>query len=126
MQRWVSEGYPTSEAKGADGSVTPSPASAEEHFHYDTFEVGGWFDCLPLRGFSEVVEESDEWRVTRNGAGASFKYWKHKYGTPEHVDFRMTSREVWERDYRSHVLELDRERVDVKSTREALQRRRTE
>jgi uroporphyrinogen decarboxylase len=34
----------------------------------------------------------------------------------------MTSREVWEREYRAHLLELDPERVNVKGARESLER----
>ena len=82
--------------------------------------AGGWFQWEPLRGHSEVLEETDQWRVTRNGAGAAFKYWKNKSGTPEHMDFRMISRDVWERDYRPHLLDLDRQRVNVKATAESL------
>jgi uroporphyrinogen decarboxylase len=69
-----------------------------------------------------VLEETDEWIVTRNGAGAVFKNWKHKSGTPEHIDFDMTSRDVWEKKYRPHLLEPDRERLDINGTREALKR----
>ena len=88
-----------------------------EHFGYDMVGVGPWFDIMPLRGFSEIVEETDEWEVRRNGAGGLLKYWKHKSGTPEHIDFRMTTREIWERDYRPHLLELDPERVEVPQVR---------
>jgi len=80
---------------------------------------GGWFDMLPLRGHSEVLEETDEWRITRNGAGAALKYWKEKAGTPEHIDFLMTSREVWERDYRPHLLAVDRERLNVENNQKS-------
>jgi uroporphyrinogen decarboxylase len=59
------------------------------------------------------VEETDEWTVRRNGAGAALKYWKHKSGTPEHIDFVMTDRETWERDYRPYLLELDPKRLDL-------------
>jgi uroporphyrinogen decarboxylase len=72
---------------------------------------------MPLRGYSEVVEESEEWEVQRNGAGAALKFWKHKSGTPEHMDFRMVTRDIWERNYRPHVLDLDPERVNVKAMR---------
>ena len=54
-----------------------------------------------------MVEETDAWEVKRNGAGAALKYWKHKSGTPEHIDFRMSSRAIWERDYRAHVVQWD-------------------
>jgi len=118
LRKWVDEGYPTND----EGK----PVDPVDHFGFDMAGVGGWFDCLPLKGVSEVLEETDEWKVTRNGAGAALKYWKHKSGTPEHVDFRMTSREVWERDYRPHLVEPDPERVNVEAARKALERRRAQ
>jgi uroporphyrinogen decarboxylase len=87
--------------------------------------VGGWFDVMPRRGFEELVEESEEWEVRRNGAGAALKYWKHKSGTPEHIDFRMTTREAWERDYRHLLLELDPVRVDVDKANEVMEETNT-
>ncbi len=116
LRKWVGQGYP------ADAEGTP--ADPVDVFGLDVAGVGGWFDPNPHRGVSEVIEETDEWRVTRNGAGAALKYWKNKSGTPEHIDFLMTSREVWERDYRPHLLEPDRQRLDIDGTRKALQRRR--
>ena len=77
-----------------------------EHFGYDMTGVGGWFDLHPMRDYSELLEETDEWTVRRNGAGAALKYWKHHIGTPEHIDFLMTTRAVRERDYRPHLLNL--------------------
>jgi len=122
LQKWVQEGYPTN----ADGT----PADPVDHFRYDMCPGGGggdWFDILPLRGVSELVEESDEWTVKRNGAGAALKYWKHKSGTPEHIDFRMTSREIWERDYRPHLLEVDRARfTDLNKAKENLAKRKAQ
>ncbi|MFA6134757.1 MAG: uroporphyrinogen decarboxylase family protein [Candidatus Paceibacterota bacterium] len=116
LLKWVGQGYPTnSEGK---------PVSSVDHFGFDMDFVGGWFEILPLKGVNEIVEETDEWKVVRNGAGASLKWWKNKSGTPEHIDFRMTSREVWERDYRSHLLNTDPERVNIKGPKEALPRRR--
>ncbi len=111
LKKWVTQGMPTDE-KG-------EPANATEHFGFDMAGCGA-FDWQPKRGFSEVLEETSEWKVTRNGAGAAFKYWKNVDGTPEHMDFLMTSREVWERDYRPHLLNLDRERIDFKNVREGL------
>ena len=80
LAKWVAEeGYP----KDAAGN----PVSPCDHFGFDLAGVGGWFDALPLRGFSETVEENDESRAVRNGAGAVLRWWKNKSGTPEHVDF---------------------------------------
>ncbi|HUW09746.1 MAG TPA: hypothetical protein VM537_08450, partial [Anaerolineae bacterium] len=116
LTKWVEEGYPTND----EGQ----PVEPGDHFGFDIACVGGWFDLLPLRGVRELVEETNEWAIHRNGAGAALRYWKNKSGTPEHIDFRMTSREVWERDYRSHLLELDRERLSVDGTAQALAHRR--
>lgn len=97
LRKWADEeGYP----RDAEGN----PVSAMEHFGFDLQGVGGWFDKLPIRGHSEVVDETDEWSITRNGAGAALKYWKHKSGTPEHIDFRMTSRRTWDRDLGADAL----------------------
>jgi uroporphyrinogen decarboxylase len=116
LEKWVGQGYPADAEK--------KPVDPVDHFAFDMVGVGGWFDLMPLRGVSETVEETDEWKSTRNGAGAVLKYWKHKSGTPEHIDFRMTSREVWERDYRSHLLQVDRQRLDVEGARKSLDARR--
>jgi uroporphyrinogen decarboxylase len=130
---WIQQGYPTrkvykevgetrfredgksEEVEVAGEYVEPVPPW--QHFGYDMVGAGPWFDIQPLRDHSELVEESDAWEVKRNGAGAALKYWKHKSGTPEHIDFRMTSREIWERDYRPYLLELDPQRIRVSETR---------
>jgi len=111
-QKWIKQGMPTDE-KG-------DPVNCVEHFGFDMAGVGGWIPWEPKRGVSEVLEETDEWKVTRNGAGAALKYWKNKSGTPEHIDFLMTDRKVWDRDYRSHLLELDRERVNPEAAAESI------
>ena len=139
VRKWVTQGYPTRKVKRTvkekvveDGKEVEKdvekevdePVDVADHFGFDMVGCGGWFDMLPLKGFSEVVEETAEWRVTRNGAGAALKYWKDKDGTPEHIDFRMTSREVWERDYRPYLLEVDRERVNIEAAKTSLEARR--
>jgi len=137
---WVEQEYPTRMAykevgeerwRREDGRMEDvevageyeEPVPAWEHFGYDMVGVGPWFDIMPLRDYDELVEETDEWDIRRNGAGAALKYWKHKSGTPEHIDFRMLTREIWERDYRPYLLELDPERVNVKEMRENMARR---
>jgi uroporphyrinogen decarboxylase len=116
LQKWTAQGYP----KDSSGQ----PVDPAEHFGFDLAGAGGWFDIMPLKGVNEVMDETDEWVIRRNGAGAALKWWKNKSGTPEHIDFRMTSREIWERDYRPHLLSLDRTRVDIDGTRKALELRR--
>jgi len=140
LRKWMAQGYPARrvrktvkervcgngkwEEREVEKEVTEPAVDPAEHFGFDMIGVGGWFHMLPLKGPQEIVEETEEWIIRRNGAGAVLKYWKHKSGTPEHIDFRMTSRVVWERDYRPHLLHLDRERVNIAGAREALARRR--
>ncbi len=134
---WVQQGYPTrmvykepgdtcwrpDDGRWDDVTVAGEyvePVPAWEHFGYDQVGIGPWFDVLPLIDYDELVEETDEWDVRRNGAGAALKYWKHKSGTPEHIDFLMTSREVWERDYRPHVVAWNPARVDLDEMRKSI------
>jgi len=136
---WVAQGHPTRMAYKEVGETRwcredgrwveveeageyEEPVPAWEHFGYDMVGIGPWIDIMPLRDYEELVEETDAWSVKRNGAGAALKYWKHKSGTPEHIDFRMTSRAIWERDYRPHLLELDPKRVDVDEIRKDWQK----
>ncbi len=138
---WVRQGYPTrlvhkdlgeerwcaDDGRMVDVEVAGEyvePVPSWEHFGFDMVGVGPAFDLMPLRDHSVLEAETDQWTVKRNGAGAALKYWKHKSGTPEHIDFRMTSRDVWQRDYRAFLLELDPLRVDVPQGRIDLARAR--
>jgi uroporphyrinogen decarboxylase len=131
---WVEQGYPTRMVykevgedrwRRGDGRwVTVEVAGEYEepvepwrHFGYDMAGIGPGFDIMPLRGHDELVDETDEWEIRRNGAGGALKYWKHKSGTPEHIDFRMVTREIWEDNYRPHLLELDPKRIAVEAMR---------
>ncbi|MCC6728120.1 MAG: hypothetical protein IT208_02150 [Chthonomonadales bacterium] len=94
---WPREGYPEGQAP-------------ETHFGYDIVNCGGWFNSEPCPGRHEVLDETDEWRVVRDGRGAALKYWKHKSGTPEHIGFTITTPEAW-RDVRESLLTVDRGRL---------------
>lgn len=141
LANWVREGYPTRKTHKHKGQKRWNPedgmwVDAEEegdylepvppweHFGFDMVGTAGWFDIQPLRGYEELVEETEEWTVKRNGAGAALKYWKHKSGTPEHIDFRMDSRAVWENEYRAKVVTWDPLRItdlddQIKNTADA-------
>jgi len=103
---WVKEGYP-------DKDLAPV-----RHFGYDMQSM--WpIDSGPLRGQDGEVEESDEWRVWRNGYGASLKQWKHKSGTPEHMGFAIKTREDWDKA-KASLLELDPTRIKLDDARQLL------
>lgn len=118
LRKWVKQGMPA-DAQGNAVDVV-------EHFGFDMADTGGWFDWHAKRGVEEILEETDEWKVVRNGSGAALKWWKNKSGTPEHIDFLMTSRDVWENEYRPHLLEVDRERVNVEAAAESLKKRKAQ
>ena len=43
----------------------------------------------------EILDETDEWVLQRDGNWAELKWWKHKMGTPEHVGFGIATPEKW-------------------------------
>jgi len=103
------------------GQGYPSGQSPETIFDYDIAGCGGWFASESFLGRNDLVAETDEWRVVRDGRGASLKYWKHKSGTPEHIDFEVTTPERWA-EYREPLLAFDRARLgDTGAARTAIQ-----
>ena len=99
LQRWIQEGY-------------PKDSPPNEYFGFDINRIGFSCNTMPKLNAGEILEETDEWRVTRNGAGAALKYWKHRAGTPEHIDFLMVTPEIWQSEYRWRLLELDMNRFN--------------
>ncbi|MBN1352925.1 hypothetical protein JXJ21_26280 [candidate division KSB1 bacterium] len=119
LQKWArEEGYPTNDSD--------DPVSPTDYFDFDLCGCGPWFDAMPLPDYKETIEETDQWIISRNGAGAALKYWKHKSGTPEHIDFLMNSRRAWDNLYRPHLLELNRQRLKIEETRNELAKRRAQ
>ncbi len=116
LRKWVTQGMPADDEGKAVDTV--------DHFGFDMANCGAGLEWQAKRGVSELVEETAEWKIVRNGNGAVFKWWKDKSGTPEHIDFAMTSREVWEKEYRPHLMDLDRERINVEAAAENLAKRR--
>lgn len=101
----------------------PADRGPETVFDYDLVNLGWSVDTTPFRGVNEVVEEDDRRIVTRDGRGATLRYWKGRSGTPEHIHFECTSPEVWAR-YREPLLDLDVDRIDTQGLPERLQRGR--
>ena len=98
LEKWTEQGMPVDdEGKAVD---------PEDFFAFDLAGVGGWFTwTAKILDQDELIEETAEWKVVRNGNGAALKWWKNKSGTPEHVDFHMSSREVWDSTYRPLLVE---------------------
>lgn len=103
---WPQQGYPVTE----DPSV---------YFEYDIYPLGGWVDTSSFVGRDELVEETAEWKVTKNGKGATLKHWKNKSGTPEHIGFEVTTPEIWQK-YKEPLTEFNPARYSVKEYKERL------
>ena len=95
---WMEQGY-------------PKDVWTDDVFGYDLSNCGGWFDSSSFPGQSEVSNETDEWRVTRDGRGATLKYWKNKSGTPEHIGFDCVTPEKWYQKYREPLTVVDKSRL---------------
>ena len=69
----------------------------EDHFELDI--RGSWpFNLVADLNFEEeIIEETAETKLVRNGNGAVLRWWKNKAGTPEHVDFAIKDRADWEK-----------------------------
>ncbi len=119
LRLWTEQGLP----------VTPAgdPMDPVDHFGFDLAETGGWFDWHARPGVHEIVEETAEWKLVRNGSGALLRWWKTRSGTPEHIAFQLTDREVWDRDFRPALETFDRARLgDLDAMRRKLAQRRAE
>ena len=103
---WPQEGY-------------PAGALPEDFFGYDLQEVGPWIDSSPFMIEPQVLDETDEWRVTLNGRGATMKYWKNKGGTPQHMGFTVTNPAEWQ-PYKEALLVTDPSRLGADEAREGL------
>jgi uroporphyrinogen decarboxylase len=64
---------------------------------------GGWASHEARPGFQITLEETADWWTRRDGDGAILRYWKHKSGTPEHVDFTVKTRDQWE-EFKAEML----------------------
>jgi uroporphyrinogen decarboxylase len=106
---WVHHGY-------------PQDTDPQEYFDYDIMFGGGWINMAPFKDVNETVEESAEWMLVRNGLGATMRYWKHKSGTPEHVDFDCITPERWETKYKPQLLKFDPSRVNIEETKANLEK----
>ena len=104
---WSAQGYP--------GDADPAV-----YFDYDMAPVPHELDTVPFSGVQELIEETDEWVITRDGCGATLKTWKNRSGTPEHIGFEATTPQKW-RKFRQPLLEVNPKRLgDLDKIRKSL------
>ena len=97
------------------GKVSPSERF-EEHFGLDMSLCWAFDMTIDLDFKNEIIEETDETILSRNGNGAVLRWHKLHDTTPEHVDFAIKTREDW--DKVKHMLTPDRRRINFKDYRE--------
>lgn len=106
-QAWEAQGY-------------PKDARLEAFFDYDIVAGGPWIDNSLVPGHKEILEETDEWQVIRDGRMATTRTWKKRSGTPEHVGFEITTPDAW-RKYRDRLREVNPARLgDLEKNRKDL------
>ena len=70
--------------------------SLEDHFGFDLRKSWPFNTVADLDFKEEVLEETEETILTRNGNGAVFRQHKLHASTPEHVDFHVKDRQTWD------------------------------
>ncbi len=101
IERWRQEGLPE--------GVGPA-----EYFGYELASTGA---NLSMRMPTDVIEETEEYRITGGMDGQVIKNWKHATSTPEYIDFMIKTRADWEEH--KFRLEWDSSRIDVEASRKA-------
>jgi len=91
----------------------PKGINPVDYFNHDIRGMSvGFNNTQAIIGQNEIIDEDDETVVKITGWGATLRYWKHKAGTPEHIDFELVNENIWREKYRPHLLELDVHRFD--------------
>ncbi len=103
IERWRREGF-------------PEDANPAEYFGFELASTGA---NLSMRMPTEVVEETDEYRITTGADGQTLKNWTHATSTPEYIDFMVKSRADWEEH--KHRLAWDASRIDLEASKQAQQ-----
>jgi uroporphyrinogen decarboxylase len=94
-----------------DTAPSAQPETLWEIFDMDMAEVA-WPDFRLRLTPDEILEETDEWVLQRNGNLAVMRWWKHQMGVPEHVEFGIDSPDKWARVKHLMTASPDRVRWD--------------
>jgi len=105
LKRWQEQGHVKQDENLAD------------HFGFD-MENAWVFKLAAIVDFkNEVVEETDETILERDGNGALLRRHKLHNATPEHVDFMVKERDAWEEKIKP-LLKPTRDRINFEGYRE--------
>lgn len=100
-----------------EGHISPGQDLAT-HFGFD-MSTSWCFNCVADLDFEPVViEEDEETRLVKNGNGATLRSHKLHASTPEHVDFDVKDRTLWDEKIKEH-LKPEPRRVNFEAYRKA-------
>lgn len=91
------------------------------HFGFDMATCWAFNLMADLDFVPEIIEETEETVLTRDGNGALLRRHKLHNATPEHVDFAVKERQAWEEKIKP-LLKPDRRRIKFDAYREAMDR----
>jgi uroporphyrinogen decarboxylase len=80
-------------------------AVPENHFGLDMRTAWVFNYVADLAFKEEILEETEETKLVRNGNGAVLRWHKQHASTPEHVDFLVKDRAGWEEHIKPHLLD---------------------
>ncbi len=98
------------------GHIKPNEDLAD-HFNFDMTKCGCINMMADIDFVPEVLEETEETIVRRDGNGAVLRKHKLHNTTPEHIDFLVKSRKEWE-EYIKPKLKPETRRIDYEKYRE--------
>lgn len=103
---WVNDGY------------IKENESFEDHFGFDMQEFWSFNLVADLDFIPQIVEETEDTILVRDGNGALLRRHKHHDTTPEHVDFIVKERQQWE-EFIKPKLVAERKRINFEGYRKA-------
>ena len=86
-------------------------------------EIIAGIEPCPFPGRREVISETEDTQLVKDGFGASMRWWKGRFGTPEHTGFDCDTAEKWYNIYKpallenAHQIDLDRFRDGLAGAR---------
>ena len=99
VRSWLPQGYP---------QATPP----WKVFGLDLLKAGG-LNPEAYPGRHEILQESAEWRVAKDGNGATMRKWKERPGVPEHLAFEIRDGATWRRGWREAVRTFKPQRLSL-------------
>ena len=116
-KRWAQEGHyedPDMSKTKVGSENKHRPLAIEDHFGLDLRRCR----CLDLIADldigEQVIEETENYKLVKDGNGALLRWFKAHSGTPEHVDFHVKDRKGWNELIRPHLINTSnyRRRID--------------